>query len=187
MANVIKRLAQGIFRDYSFYHIYRYKYAGETPAWDPKLRFQPVEHDTILSSKDEIIVQQAWYHGEYSVAYACMEGARIIALCFFWYGERYSTRNFWPLSQGEAKLVQIVVLPDMRGQGIASSLIRFAAQDMYQRGFGNLYARIWWSNTPSVRAFERAQWRRVAAVVDACLVFRKESFRLRLTRALSGR
>jgi GNAT superfamily N-acetyltransferase len=184
MAKVIRRLARVIFRDYSFYHIYCHEYAGEMPAWDRQLRFQPVGCDAIASSKDEIIVQQAWYHGEYSVAYACMKGSRIAALCFFWYGERYSARNFWPLSQGEAKLVQIVVLPDMRGQGIARSLIQFAAQDMHHRGFRNLYARIWWSNTPSIRAFERAGWKRVAAVVDACVVFRKESFRLRLTRVL---
>lgn len=187
MANVIKRLAQAIFKDYSFYHIYAYEYAGEAPAWNQEFQFQPVGYDAIISSKDEIIVQQGWYHGEYSVAYACMKGTRITALCFFWYGERYSTRNFWPLSEGEAKLVQIVVLPEVRGQGIASNLIQFAAQDMYQRGFRNLYARIWWSNTPSLRAFERAGWRRVAAVVDACVVFRKESFRLKLTRVLPGR
>ena len=41
--------------------------------------------------------------------------------------------------------MQIIVLPEMRGQGVASNLIKFATQDMYQRGFKHLYARIWWS------------------------------------------
>ena len=182
MVNVIKRLARAIFRDYSFYQIYRHECTGEIPAPDTQLRFEPIGQNAIIDSEDEIIAQQAWYHGDYSRAYACMKDARIVALCFFWYGERYSTRNFWPLSEGEAKLVQIIVLPEMRGQGVASNLIKFSTQDMYQQGFKHLYARIWWSNTPSLHAFERARWRRVAAIVEVCLFFRKESFRLRLTR-----
>jgi GNAT superfamily N-acetyltransferase len=187
MANLIKWLAQAIFQDYSFYHIYGHEYTGETPALDMELRFEQIGQKAIASSEDEIVAQQAWYHGDYSRAYACMDGPRIVALCFFWYGERYSARNFWPLSEGEAKLVQIVVLPEMRGHGIASSLIEFATQDMYQRGFKHLYARIWWSNTPSLRSFERAGWSRVAAVIEVRLACRKESFQLKLTRTLAQR
>ncbi|SEK30576.1 GNAT family N-acetyltransferase [Nitrosovibrio tenuis] len=184
MANFIKRLAQAIFQDYSFYHIYGQEYTGEIQALDMGLRLEPIGQKVIVNSEDEIIAQQAWYHGDCSRAYACMEGSRVIALCFFWYGERYSARNFWPLSEGEAKLVQIVVLPEMRGRGIASSLIKFATLDMYQRGFKCLYARIWWSNKPSLRAFERAEWKRVATVIEMHLIYRKESFRLKLTRIL---
>jgi RimJ/RimL family protein N-acetyltransferase len=185
MANFIKWLAQAILQDYSFYHIYGHEYPGETSILeDLTLRFEPVGQKAVVCSEDEIIAQQAWYHGDYSLAYACMKGPRIVGLCFFWYGARYSTRNFWPLSEGEAKLVQIIVLPEMRGQGVASSLIKFATQDMYQQGFKHLYARVWWSNTPSLRAFERAEWKRVAAVIELCLAGRKESFRLKLTRIL---
>ena len=32
MVNVIKRLARAIFRDYSFYQIYRHECTGEIPA-----------------------------------------------------------------------------------------------------------------------------------------------------------
>ena len=185
MANFIKWLAQAILEDYSFYHIYGHEYSRETPVLeDLALRFEPIGEKAVVSAGDEMIAQQAWYHGDYSRAYACIKGTRIIGLCFFWYGERYSTRNFWPLSEGEAKLVQIIVLPEMRGQGIATGLIKFATQDMYQRGFRRLYARIWWSNTPSSRAFQRAQWKRVAAVIEVSLIRRKGSFRFKLMRIL---
>jgi RimJ/RimL family protein N-acetyltransferase len=184
MANFIKWLAQAIFRDYSFYHIYGHEYAGETSALNVALRFEAVGQKAIVNSEDEIIAQQALYDGDYSRAFDCMKGPRIVALCFFWYGQRYSARNFWPLSEGEAKLVQIIVLPEIRGYGIASSLIKFATQDMSHLGFRHLYARVWWSNKPSLRTFERARWKRVAAVIEVCLVCRKESFRLKLTRIL---
>lgn len=182
--NLIKRIARLFVRDYSIYHIYRQECADEiedTP--DIGFRFEPVEEKVIAGSEDEMIVQQAWYCGECSHAYACMNDSRIVGLCFFWYGKRYGTRNFWPLEEGEAKLVQLVVLPEMRGRGIASRLIKFATHDMSRWGFRYAYARIWWSNTPSVRAFKRAGWRRVATVIEVYLRDRAKPLRLKLTRS----
>ena len=185
MANFIKRLARHLLRDYSFYHIYVCNGRSEILSLDTGFRLQPIEKEEIASSEDKMIVQQAWYHGLNTHAYACMDGSRIVGLCFFWYGERYSKRNFWPLADQEAKLVQLIVLPQMHGRGIARSLIEFATQDMLERGFKRLYARIWRSNTPSLCAFERARWRRLATVIEIYLVFRKNPFRLKLTTILS--
>jgi RimJ/RimL family protein N-acetyltransferase len=152
-----KKLAKLLLGDYSVYYIYGYTVAeGEVVAFGATgFRFAAVEKAQVEASRDPLIVDQAAYHGRDSHAYACLKG------------KRYRERNFWPLTQGEAKLVQIVVVPSMRGKSIASNLIACAAQDMFHKGFRSLYARIWHSNESSWRAFRRAGWRRIAVVGEA--------------------
>jgi len=162
----IKKLARFLFGDYSIYYVYANDAVNEAPPLAAGFRFALVERDDISGSDNQIIADQAWYHGCGAHAYACLEGTRIVGLCFFWYGERYHERNFWPLADREAKLVQLITLPEMRGHGIASALIKYATQDMTRRGFSRVYARIWHSNTPSLRAFARAGWKRVATVIE---------------------
>lgn len=185
MTKHLKSLARLLLRDYSFYHIYRRSCAEEKPLLTDELRFEIIEKKEIDSARDRIIGDQAWYHGENTNAYACIEGSRIVGLCFFWHGERYKKRNFWPLTDQEAKLVQLFVLPEMRGQGIGKSLIQFATRDMSHRGFKYVYARIWRSNMPSLRAFESAGWDRVATVIEISLRIRNKPFRLELRRIIS--
>jgi GNAT superfamily N-acetyltransferase len=186
VANLIKKLALFFLRDYSIYHIYRQKCESAMDAPGIEFRFEPVEKDLIIGSEDEMIVQQAWYCGEHSQAYACINDSRIVGLCFFWHGKRYSERNFWPLEEKEAKLVQLIVLPEMRGRGIATRLIEHSTHDMSRLGFRYLYARIWWSNKPSLHAFERAGWRRIATVIDIFFPYRAKPFRLKLKRMASA-
>ncbi|MBN9125079.1 MAG: hypothetical protein BGO99_06840 [Nitrosospira sp. 56-18] len=185
ISNGVRKLAQLFLRDYSIYHIYGRECVGERGATDIGLRFEAVEEKVIMESEDEMIVEQAWYCGNYAKAYACMSDSRIVGLCFFWYGKRYSTRNFWPLKEDEAKLVQLIVLPSMRGKGIATRLVEFATYDMAQLGFRYVYARIWWSNWPSLQAFERAGWRYITTVIDLFLPYRKKPLRLKLTKKSS--
>ncbi|MEO5655274.1 MAG: GNAT family N-acetyltransferase [Nitrosospira sp.] len=183
MTKHLKSLARLLLRDYSFYHIYRRNCAEEKPLLTDGLRFEIIEKKEIDSAGDRIIADQAWYHGENTNAYACIEGSRIIGLCFFWHGERYRKRNFWPLTNQEAKLVQLFVLPDMRGQGIGKNLIQFATGDMSRREFKYVYARVWRSNTPSLRAFKSAGWNRVATVIEIFLRGRNKPFRLELGKS----
>ncbi|MEO8992603.1 MAG: GNAT family N-acetyltransferase, partial [Nitrosospira sp.] len=146
-------LARLLLRDYSFYHIYGCNCVEEKPFLTEGLRFESIDKKEIDNAGDRVIADHAWYHGQNTHAYACIEGSRIVGLCFFWYGERYKKRNFWPLRDQEAKLVQLFVLPAMRGQGIGKNLIQFATRDMFLREFKYVYARIWISNTPSLRTF----------------------------------
>lgn len=136
------------------------------------------EKALVESSKDPLISEQAWYHGNDTQGYACLVDGRIVGVCYFWYGKTYLKRNFWPLAEGEAKLVQIVTIPEMRGHGVAAGLIASAANDMFDRGFHCLYARIWHSNAPSARAFQRAGWRHVATVIEVYPLRRQAPFRI---------
>lgn len=185
MTRYLKIFAQLFLRDYSFYHIYGRDCKDGRAPLPAVFRFQPIEKNEIDSSQDEMIIEQTWYHGQCTHAYACIEDSRIVGLIFFWYGEGYSKRNFWPLADQEAKLVQLFVLPAMRERGIGKSLIEFATQDMYRRGFKYVYARIWRSNVSSLAAFERAGWARMATVIEIFLRGRSKPFRLELRKILS--
>lgn len=180
MANFIKKLSRLLIRDYSFYRIYGRSCTDSSALLPEGLRFEAVEKQQINCSPDAAIAEHAWYHDRDTHAYACLEGDRIVGLCFFWHGIGYTRRNFWPLGEHEAKLVQLFVLPEKRGQGIARRLIKAATQDMNLQGFNYVYARIWRSNTPSLRAFERAGWERIATVIEVFPRGRNKSFRLEL-------
>lgn len=89
----------------------------------------------------------------------------------------------WYGGTDEAKLVQVIVAPTMRGRGAATSLIRFAGASMLHDGFDRLYARIWVTNLPSIRAFERAGWRRIALVLHVYPPWvRRRGIRLQMPR-----
>ena len=182
--NPVRWLARFLFRDYSVYRIYHMCMDNMMPRGVAapevkKFRFRSVPEGEIRSSLDQLIAEQAWYHGEDVHAYACLDRSRIVGLCFFWYGKRYGERNFWPLAEKEAKLVQLIVLPEMRNMGIARDLIRFAVHDMAQRGFEHAYARIWWNNEPSQRAFENAGWKPLATVAEFRFRGQKKPFRFK--------
>lgn len=183
---IAKWLLHLLCGEYSIYSIYsRGKDDGIIPLPKPNnFKFSRIEAAQIEASKDLIISDQAGYHGHESYAYGYLDGSRIVGVCFFWCGDRYKTRNFWTLLDGESKLVQIVTVPDMRGSGIATSLVIHASSDMFDRGFRRLYARIWHSNYPSIRAFERAGWKHVATVIEFNPFRRKAPFRIAYNKSM---
>lgn len=182
-----KKLARLILGEYAAFYIY-------TRAKESRLSSQAkststysvkeIDEPTIKHSPNALIQEQAWYAGPGTHAYACLDGDRIVGLCFYWYGERYLKRNFWPLADGEAKLVQIISLPEMRGRGVATALIKSSFQDMIEKGFSRMYARIWHSNSPSIRAFERAGWARIALVLEINPLRQRRPIRLRFDSAM---
>ena len=185
MKSFAKWLMHLILGDYSAYYIY----ARSCDTGEPScavagfpFRFEEIDESAISRSPDVLIREQAYYAGSGSHVYACLEGDRIVALCSYWFGERYLKRNFWPLADNEAKLVQIISLPEFRGRGIATSLINASLQDMAGKGYGKAYARIWHSNIPSIRAFERAGWRRIALVMEINPFRQRRPIRMRFKR-----
>lgn len=180
MKTHVKKLARWLLGEYSPYYIYAHALtptAHSSHDSGAVIHVRPIDEAALSASADALIRAQTGYAGEGSHAYAAYDDERIVGVCFYWFGERYRTRNFWPLAVGEAKLVQIVVLPDARGRGIAPRLIQVSSQDLIQKGFRRAYARIWHSNTPSVRAFERAGWTRIAFVFECYPFGRRQPLR----------
>jgi RimJ/RimL family protein N-acetyltransferase len=182
--SLLKHLLHLLFGDYAIYHIYACPTADSAPPHLPKTaRFKVLEvgQAELADSADSLIREQAGYLGEDSFAFACCDGNRIVGVCFYWFGARYKKqRNFWPLAEHQAKLVQILTLPEMRGREVATTLVALSIRVMREKGFERNFARIWHSNTPSVRAFTRAGWRYVTTVVEINPFRRKRPFRIRL-------
>lgn len=187
---LVKKLTHMLLGDYSAYYVYSWAAKGASlsePRTAAAFRVETIDESAIKSSTESLIRDQAGYAGPSSHAYACFDDDRIVGVCFYWFGDRYRKRSFWPLADWEAKLVQIVSLPDMRGRGVATSLIAASCRDIMRKGFSRAYARIWHSNTPSLRAFERAGWTRVALVVEINPLRWSRPIRMRLSSRLLGR
>lgn len=182
MKTLIKKLLRCFWGEYSAYYIYASPAVASGPVrlqTNSPFRVGPVDDLAITSSQDPLIREQAGYGGPGSHAYACFDENGIVGICFYWFGDRYRTRNYWPLVESEAKLVQIVSIPELRGRGVATQLIAMSSQDMMHKGFSRVYARVWHSNIPSLRAFERAGWARVALVIEVNPLRRKKPIRVR--------
>lgn len=182
MKGVAKYIARLLLGDYSIYRIYRFEPSAEVPSGKGSTCIVEVDRLSIESSDLPLMREQAWYAGEGAFAYAYVEADRIRGLCFYWHADRYLQRNFWPLRDREAKLVQIVTAPDSRGRGVAATLIRVSSQSMRRKGFERLYARIWHSNVPSLKAFSRAGWSQIATVIEVHFLRRRSASRWLLGR-----
>jgi RimJ/RimL family protein N-acetyltransferase len=183
MKDLLKAAARALLGEYAAYHVLsRDNEGAPAPAAGGDYRVVAVDRAAIEASGDPLMREQAGYAGEGAFAYACMHGEQIVGLCFYWHGARYLKRNFWPLKEGEAKLVQIITSPRMRGKRVAGTLITASSADMFQRGFHKVYARVWHSNEPSLRAFAGARWTRCATVVEVNPLRRSQPMRLRFIR-----
>lgn len=183
LKNLAKWFARAVLGDFSAYFIYLsppHDLNAARFAAISTLSVDTIDERTILSSTEPLIRDQASYLGEDAYAYACWLDGRLAGVCVYWFGARYLKRNFWPLRKGEAKLVQIVSVPELRGRGVASALIAASCRSMMKQGFHRAYARIWHSNVASIRAFERAGWTRIALVIDVNPFRQQKSLRFRL-------
>jgi RimJ/RimL family protein N-acetyltransferase len=185
MKELAKRLMHLLLGDYAVYRIYT-RPTDATPlptsARSAGFTVREVSGAEVLESPDSLIRQQAGYLGADCRAFACLDGARIVGICFYWFGARYKTRNFWPLEERQAKLVQVITLPEMRGRDVATTLVSLSAHAMRDKGFDRAFARIWHSNTPSLRAFAKAGWTYVTTVVEVNPLRSRRPLRLKLGR-----
>jgi RimJ/RimL family protein N-acetyltransferase len=182
MKALLKKLAHLLLGEYAAYYVYTHPCAAG-PVPPSPFAVRPVDADQIRAADDALLRAQAFYAGEGALTYACMDGTRMVGLCCYWHGERYRPRGFWPLRADEAKLVQIVTASDMRGRKVARAMLDATLPDVARHGFARAYARVWHSNTPSLRAFEGAGWQRVALVVELNPLRRRQPWRLRMDSA----
>ena len=121
--------------------------------------------DELSACLDPELSALSRYAADEAVCFVAQGQHGIVAACWFWYGKTYSRRNFWPLQEREAKLVQINTSAQHRNRGIAQDLIRYGCEQMFLAGFHRLYARVWHSDSASLTAFKKVGWEEVAIVV----------------------
>lgn len=156
MIRWLRKLLGHLFGNYYIFRIYGCDLGHVPWEQDP--------HCIIFSSPHE--GEATGYAGLDAIGFAYDEGGVHLSHCWVWYGERYKSRNFWPLAVDEAKLIALETEPEARGRGIAPRLLRYVMTELADRGFKHLYARIWHSNKSSIRTFEKAGWRYHALVVE---------------------
>lgn len=180
MHEELKRLARRLLGDYRMYFIFRAE-AAATSRSVRDVEVCRVDREAIEASPDQILRDEAWYSGDGAHAFGAFQDGQLVGVCFFWSGARYRERGFWPLAEGEAKLVQILVSPTARNRGIGATLIAAATERLWTTGFRQLYARVWYNHQRSLRAFAAAGWARIGFVlqVDRPLSSRPICLRLR--------
>jgi len=160
------RLARTLLGPYEIYRIYRLDLSlAVPPAKETADLGAVLDADELARSPDPGIRDLATYAGAEALGFAARDHGTVVSACWYWIGERYETRGFWPLAPGEAKLVQITTAGGFRGRGLASQLLLYSAAEMRRRGFRKLYARIWHNHAPSIATFEKVGWGYVALVI----------------------
>lgn len=159
-------MLKAIFGQYEAYWIYQCAGVLESGRHE-SLVFAPILDPVVFSQcDDDSLIALAGYGGSEARGFGAFENGRLVAGCWFWFGERYKSRNFWPLSEGDAKLVQISTGKAWRGRGVGPALIKYASAEMARRGFDRLFARVWVTHSASRSAFRKAGWRKAALVVS---------------------
>jgi len=185
MKQFVRSVARRLLGPYALYRVYEHWEPGpelSEPTGGEVTLAQLEDADELDRSPDLALRGLAEYAGPDAFGFEARVDGSLAAACWFWAGERYKSRNFWPLQADEAKLIQITTAEQFRGRGIAPRLIRFASSRMYGLGYRRLYARIWHSNRASIVAFKKAGWREVAFVIEVAPLGIKRPWRLVLRR-----
>ena len=171
-----RRVAQALFGDYAHYRIFTIDLSQPLAAIEGD-HFCHVDQERVARAGSDPIRAQAWYGGEGAIGLGVVENDRLVAVQWYWYGERYQKRNFVHLEPGEAKCVQIFVLSEKRTRGLGGSLTRYAAQELQQLGFRRLYARVWHSHVASRRMFRSAGWTEAGRIIEVSPLRRRRPLR----------
>jgi len=166
MIRVLKRCTAIVLGEYALYQVWRSP--KEPPSFATPAGFTvcEVSEGQLRSAYANELSSSAWYLGEDACGFAAVRDGEMLALACCWWGSRYLKRHSWPLPDGAAKIVHVFTLPQARGMGLAPLLLEHARATLQCRGRSPLYARIWHSNTPSLRAFARAKWQPVGWLIQ---------------------
>ena len=151
----LRRFAKVVLGNYSAYFIYRSPPADSISEQivSQNAKVRRVSLDELANCEHASIRDEVHYAGSQSDAFAFIENGSILGLCFYWHGDRYKQRNFWPLQDNEAKLVQIMTLPAARGRGAASSNCHgYPGGPLHGSRTAVLLMEIWSETAPRSRA-----------------------------------
>ncbi|MEJ2410290.1 MAG: GNAT family N-acetyltransferase [Novosphingobium sp.] len=135
----------------------------------PERDMRPVgrEEHALLAGSPTYKVRNALSFGAAGLdGFALIVDEKPVCVAHFANPGQYDRASTWPLAEREVALMDIATEEEGRGKGIAARLIIGAESHYVSRGAGRLIAFIWWSNTPSVRAFRKAGWRRIGLSIE---------------------
>ncbi|MDE1918860.1 MAG: hypothetical protein KGH96_22655 [Sphingomonadales bacterium] len=185
MKRILRAALGWLISDYRINWIY----ATSTPS--PVL---PAPGDSVMVTDDALRARLAAsttdkIRSSLSYARAGMEGLALVRqgepLCVahFAHPDQYDRAATWPLRQGDIALMDIATQESARGQGLAPQVIAAASRHFITGAQSRLIAFIWWSNTPSRRAFAKAGWRRIGFSVEWRVAGRWWAIRMPVSRS----
>lgn len=150
--------------EYQLYGLYTVDRSVSLPALPDGYRFAMADAEmlaALAAHPDAKTAKAARFMITGAYAHAVLaDGVSPAAIAFFYDSGVFGSHDILPLGACETALVELVTAPEHRGRGLASALIAESSNAMFERGSKRQRAWIWWSNTPSIRAFRKAGWRR---------------------------
>lgn len=179
LKNILKKLTGIFLKEYGLYKVYISQFDRPIKVKDTSnLTYEEVSLKEIQECSDKVIRDQSGYGGDESICFACKYKGKIVIVLWVWYGERYKTRDSWPIAENEAKFVQIIASPEVRGRGLGYKLSKFAENSLKEKGFKALYARMWFTNYPPIRLAIKAGWIYVGIFIELYPVFLQRKFKI---------
>ncbi len=160
-----KTALQKLFQDYRINWIYAsYKACDVIPTITQSTTLSVITRDHLRVLKQSTTAKMRNSAG-YSEAgldgYVLIENDTPVCVAHFSDPIRYDRFGTWKLQSGEMALMDIATEEVARGKGHAVNLIIQTSSIYHALGKNRVIAFIWWSNTPSVRAFTKAGWQRI--------------------------
>ncbi|MDF8333215.1 GNAT family N-acetyltransferase [Novosphingobium cyanobacteriorum] len=168
MKAALRALAGLLVRDYRINWIYAAE--GTSPLLlRPDEAIRPVDEalrNQLAQSRTAKVANSLSYANAGLEGLALLRDGDPLCVAHFAQGAQYGRAATWPLRSGEVALMDIATEDAARGQGLAPRMIAAASRHFLGAGALRMIAFIWWSNTPSVRAFRKAGWRRIGLSLE---------------------
>lgn len=166
----IKLLLHSVFADYRINWIVA---AGQGNAKSalrhapiPIIPLMPEHYDRLLKSKTQKM-RNATSPVKASLSGFVLEDEAIpVCVAHFANSAQYAYTSTWPITSNQVALIDIVTEENYRGRGLAVQMIEATTSHYLEQGYDKLIAFIWWSNTPSVRAFSKAGWHKIGLSIE---------------------
>lgn len=176
---VARKLLRLFLGDYSAYYVYKAD-TSRLPVMNSASRTVKAINDAVIREDRAAFARDLHgWSGPGLFFYGCFQENLLAGICVYASGSRNSQQEFWPLKEGEATLLQVITRPDMQNQGVGRTLIGESGRLMMKEGVQTVYARVWHSNAPSLHAFDRSGWKRIALVAEVDPFRSRKPFRLR--------
>lgn len=181
---LLRTAVQPVVGDYALNRIYRREAGCPLPPLRDGWRILPMDDAALAvlrAHPDPKVRKSASFARNGVFGFALWDHDRLAGTVFFEDRTTYYNDALWTLAQDEAALIDLLTLPEHRGRGVAPLLIAYGTNAMFARGMRALIAWIWWTNHPSIRAFEKAGWSYIAFVTQM-RPFGKRQLTFRLPR-----
>lgn len=165
LKNIFKAILQKIFSEYRINFVYdNSNFDTNLIALNAGDVFQIIDNDHLAameSSSTSKVRGNATYGRAGMLGFAILHDGIPFCVAHFSTPEQYDRPGTWPLFPGELALMDIATEEAERGHGLAAQLISQATAALNSERPIRIIAFIWWNNTPSIRAFSKAGWRRI--------------------------